>query len=262
MGMRECSHCGVVDVTLFACSRCKQTHYWTKSCQAIDWKNHHKTSCKKINQLNASQTAVKLEKKKKLQIIDKNECANCSAQGSCLLACSRCKLTSYCSKACQFQHWSAIGGHKRFCVAKDQRFPEKPDHAGLQNETKCVICQESLLKLSQLSLPCSHVFHSNCVTKLCEFSAIQVCPICRTSIPKDLDSDGIFEDAFDKYMDLMDEVDQGESTWESLLSDQKMKEILKLLVSVTNKGNSDACVLIGNIYHSSKAMVQERSPSG
>ena len=43
-------------------------------------------------------------------------CANCGAADLPLNACDRCKITQYCGKACQVQHWKH-GGHKERCVA-------------------------------------------------------------------------------------------------------------------------------------------------
>ena len=47
-------------------------------------------------------------------------CGQCgiSEQGTTFNHCSRCKVVSYCSKACQKQHWR--GGHKDTCQAASE----------------------------------------------------------------------------------------------------------------------------------------------
>lgn len=50
-------------------------------------------------------------------------CGNCACvqmEGKKYDKCSRCLGVSYCSKACQVQHWKAAGGHKQACVVKSK----------------------------------------------------------------------------------------------------------------------------------------------
>ena len=199
----RCANCGVADVALFACSICKQTFYCSKICQTDDWKKTHKASCKELsvqpNDLKAATEVDKLEHKKKVQVGDVNECANCGTQATPLSKCSRCKLTSYCCQACQRQHWSAVGGHKKFCVSANQRSPDPDFPVDAQNEVKCAICQEMLLVLDQTVLPCLHAFHSRCITNLRESGIVQACPICRSSISEEVGTDYIFETEEDNY---------------------------------------------------------------
>ena len=52
-------------------------------------------------------------------------CWNCRkhVDRSTLMACSSCKVTLYCSRKCQKEHWSAFGGHKEECsqMVEDQK---------------------------------------------------------------------------------------------------------------------------------------------
>ena len=75
------------------------------------------------------------------------ECANCSLPeqpGVALRPCSRCKLVRYCGTECQVQHWKKGGGHRKFCVAPDQR---KPQPAAQEDEVEgptCAICMAKM----------------------------------------------------------------------------------------------------------------------
>ena len=47
------------------------------------------------------------------------QCGRREGQGETFNHCSRCKVVSYCSEACQKQHWR--GGHKDTCQAASER---------------------------------------------------------------------------------------------------------------------------------------------
>jgi len=135
-----------------------------------------------------------LENKKNVKSFDDKECANCGEKKTLLSKCSRCKLTNYCCQACQHQHWSAVGGHKLFCVSANQRSPDKMISFQEENGFNCAICQENLFASSQFALPCSHAYHLQCITKLRETSGnIQSCPVCRSQVSNDVDIEVIFK---------------------------------------------------------------------
>ena len=46
------------------------------------------------------------------------QCGKTEEPGETFNHCSRCKVVSYCSKACQKQHWR--GGHKDTCQAASE----------------------------------------------------------------------------------------------------------------------------------------------
>jgi hypothetical protein len=106
-----------------------------------------------------------------------------------LQACSRCRLVAYCSKACQVAHWK--NGHKQACIAVQDRKPDSSintwnETQEVKNKTAdviCVICLETLKESSTCTLPCTHSFHSRCVSNLRSQAASQVCPLCRTDLP-------------------------------------------------------------------------------
>jgi len=129
------------------------------------------------------------------------ECANCLApdgrHGVTLKACTRCKTTHYCGRACQTTHWKA--GHKRFCVTPEDRVPQLPpefpsearisahnwrEELESAGANECPICLELLdSNTSCCTLPCYHTFHASCVKELRSFGVKQVCPMCRAELP-------------------------------------------------------------------------------
>ena len=180
-----CHNCGTADIALQVCSGCKQVSYCSKLCQKDDWKRNHKESC--MNSLKLLVVDPKKshhhesDRQKKSTNSGEKECANCGVQGTHLSICSRCKLTPYCCVACQLQHWSSIGGHKKFCISLYQRHTGIVLDSDIVGAVRCAICQESLLVRSSSVLKCSHAFHSDCLSNLRESDIAQTCPVCRLS---------------------------------------------------------------------------------
>ena len=52
-------------------------------------------------------------------------CGRAEDQGEKFFHCARCKVVSYCSKACQVNHWKR-GGHKQECAPPEAQEPAKP----------------------------------------------------------------------------------------------------------------------------------------
>ena len=119
------------------------------------------------------------------------QCTNCGIVGS-PYACSRCKMVHYCSKACQEQHWKATGGHKRFCVPKEQRKPQptksKQESLDDKSSRNCAICLENVSVAISCTLHCFHTFHIKCVKSLRALNVTQTCPTCRAQLPRDLEN--------------------------------------------------------------------------
>ena len=127
-------------------------------------------------------------KKKEKQNFQKGECSNCGKSDN-LKSCARCQLVQYCNTACQKQHWNAIGGHKKFCVSKEERkrVLTSPDYLTHADSTHiCSICIEEILKGSTcdivVSHSCKHEFHIKCFALLCESGSNNRCPVCRVDI--------------------------------------------------------------------------------
>ena len=110
------------------------------------------------------------------------DCANCGApelpDGKPHRMCSRCKMTFYCSAECQKTHWKT-GGHKQHCVRAEDRRVKDCDAAdgggaaAAAEEPECAICMEPLSRSPSQTLPCTHVYHIECVGRLRSFGISQ-----------------------------------------------------------------------------------------
>ena len=143
------------------------------------------------------------------------DCANCGAPEGSIpgvkkpSACGRCKMTFYCSTKCQKQHWKA-GGHKQHCVAVAERsVPDRPASSGgggggggaaAAEGDECAICLGALSQSPSQTLPCTHVYHRECVEKLRSFGISQACPMCRAELPPGPEK--LFEDAMRRWFVL------------------------------------------------------------
>lgn len=128
-----CASCGATPNSgLCACKRCHKASYCNQKCQLDHW-HTHKTLCKttklasevgaaidtttkpegvdKTTKL-ASEGGVAVDQNTKLEL----HCASCGCRhpekGKKLLACTKCYMTVYCSKACQKKDWKM---HKQSC---------------------------------------------------------------------------------------------------------------------------------------------------
>jgi len=127
------------------------------------------------------------------------ECVNCiqelSSENS--FSCGRCKITKYCSKPCQKQHWK---DHKRFCIKPEDRTVQKCQTTttssifSIMNE--CLFCFEDISNLPRCNinctrhtiskLGCGHEFHTRC---LVEYKKnYEYCPICKLDMKLNLNS--------------------------------------------------------------------------
>ena len=166
-----------------------------------------------------------------------NVCAHCLApegsHGVVLKACTRCKATHYCGRACQTAHWRA--GHKQFCVTPEERAPQPASSTRMQppeedlRPVECAVCLDPLASGAALcTLPCTHTFHASCVEGLRSFGIQQVCPMCRVELPPGPEK--LLEEASQRYFDVKRRVDRGEASWGALTKAQQreMDEVLRL----------------------------------
>ena len=261
-----CANCGANAIQ--ACSGCKLVCYCSKECQKDDWKKCHKFFCTKqgIEDVPKASAEQEATNQKKTTNSGEKECANCRVQGNNLKIsmCSRCQLTSYCSKSCQLQHWSAVGGHKKFCVSASVKLPVPiiiASPPSSENEFKCAVCQDKLLAQSSSILACSHIFHSDCLTTLRESNITQLCPICRSPLSEGKDIESVYNDAAARLKVLAELVGKDGLSWALLTSKQRkeMGEIHQLLLIAANLGHADAQVGLGLFY--AKSYVGNRSYS-
>ena len=123
------------------------------------------------------------------------DCASCGASEGSIpgikkhSACGRCKMTYYCSPKCQKGHWKN-GGHKQHCVNREDRRAVEGGRssggkdgtsasggsAAAAEEPECAICLEPLSQSPSQTLPCTHVYHCECVERLRSFGISRACP--------------------------------------------------------------------------------------
>ena len=228
-----CACCATFTVHLFKCSLCKQTGYCSKKCQEIDCKKCHKLLC--IRGQSIPNSDLK-ETSKKVESVNYEECANCGSKskGRVLSKCSRCKKTSYCSKPCQAQHWSAVGGHKKFCLLSIKRSPDEFLIVPSEDGAKCVICQENLFDSFEkdLVLPCTHVFHAECIWNLCGSGGNFACPLCRAPFTSRKEDHVIDMESIQyRYFKISEAVDNGDCSWDSLtpIHRTEINEVISIL---------------------------------
>ncbi|KAK3098530.1 hypothetical protein FSP39_020369 [Pinctada imbricata] len=123
----SCENCKEKSKNLRRCTGCFEVYYCSKVCQASNWKTHKK-ACKQskpkksdITQ-NPPSTSKDVSSSTTTQGNEtrngsERKCTVCDVMGE-MKFCQRCKVTPYCSKACQSQHWTA---HKEWCNAEGKR---------------------------------------------------------------------------------------------------------------------------------------------
>lgn len=143
-------------------------------CKSFEKGLHYRFS-DNVNAFGMSTTSM-FERAK--QVCSWKECANCGIDVTdCLKYCGRCKVSCYCSRACQSQHWKQ--GHKRFCVPVAEQKVERLSE--VDSSTKCAVCLENYTS-EMKTLKCGHVLHETCVWLVEMFCNAKACPICRASL--------------------------------------------------------------------------------
>ncbi len=183
------------------------------------------------------------------------ECANCltpeGQHGVTLKACTRCKATHYCGRACQTAHWRA--GHKQFCVTPKERAPKPtPSVAPVVTEYKraneCAICLDPFSSGDVCTLPCTHTFHAACVEGLRSFGVKQVCPMCRMVLPPGPEK--LYTEAMQRYLVIAQRSQRGATSWGALTNaDQReMDEVVSLWREAAELGYAEAQYALGKFF--------------
>ena len=212
-----------------------------------------------------------LKKDKDSSAPEAKECTNCLApegrHGVTLKACTRCKATHYCGRACQTAHWK--GGHRQFCVTPKERTPQPaltsqpssgaPVDLEEQQSVECAICLDPLDSKAVCTLPCTHKFHASCVEGLRSFGTKQVCPMCRVDLPPGPEK--LHEEALRRYFEVKRRVDRGEVSWGALpmVEQREMNEVVKLWRLAAEQGHVDAQFNLGCMYENGRGVKQDYS---
>ena len=212
------------------------------------------------------------------------DCANCGAPEGKVYGvtvhrpCSKCGITYYCSVICQKHHWKE-GGHKKHCVAKEERSAasasasaaaaaEDDDGGGAgasgggsstakaknkarDKDNECAICLEDLddpeFGPAQI-LDCTHRFHRACVEELRSRGVQQACPMCRAKLPDSAEK--MFADGCTIYIPIERRVQQGDGSWGPLSRRQQrqMDEVVRLWEGAAEQGYAPAQYNLSIMY--------------
>jgi len=194
-------------------------------------------------------------------------CSNCnSPQGSAgapkLSACARCGLAVYCSRECQRDHWK--GGHKKHCVTKAERVPQKQEplrkdgvfETAVTAGTECSICLDSMSKASSCTLSCGHMFHISCMAEVRHMGLNKVCPLCRTSLTAGPQK--LFYEALGRYMVVQRMVEQGQVSW-SALSASAQRDVDVAVATwrtAADQGDEEAQMTLGSLFDEGRGVVR------
>ena len=146
-------------------------------------------------------------------------------------------MTFYCSTQCQKQHWKT-GGHKQHCVAVADRRVAGGDNgdgslgggggAAASEEPECAICFEALSQSPSQTLPCTHVYHRECVERLRSFGISQACPMCRAELPPGAEK--LHDDAILRWLVLEKRYGQGDGKpWRRVSNDGDRRELVEVM---------------------------------
>ncbi|RHZ02046.1 hypothetical protein DYB35_010871, partial [Aphanomyces astaci] len=73
--------------------------------------------------------------------------------------------------------------YRRITANMNERFPSPTEDEMNETDRICIICREEMTLDSSKKLPCSHIFHLNCLRMWLQRQ--QTCPTCRSNIPVD-----------------------------------------------------------------------------
>ena len=202
------------------------------------------------------------------------DCATCGASEGSLPgipihnACSKCKVTFYCSTKCQKQHWKK-GGHKLQCAAlvgevttpkaggvelKTATPTAAPSPPAATSEKLCACCMDPLPATGSdiLQMPCAHHCHGVCLRKLDSLGVKEPCLLCcsKELVPGPAQ---VHEKALRRFIVLHYRYNQGEDKpWRKIATAddrREMGEVLRLLRDAATQGNhADAQYSLGFMH--------------
>ena len=201
-------------------------------------------------------------------------CANCSAPeilGALVyLVCGRCRVTWYCGRNCQKNHWKH-GGHKVSCVTPAERSlvavaaaaaaaqaDKSMSAEGREVDEECAVCMEIMDALSLCTLPCTHRFHVECLKKWRSFGN-PTCPLCRDELPPGPDQ--LFAEACWFLCRIDRRVRRADGSWLGVLTagqQETMNEVKRLLALAAEQGHADAQFNLGGMYYKGHGVSQDR----
>ncbi|ETW08937.1 hypothetical protein H310_01419 [Aphanomyces invadans] len=76
--------------------------------------------------------------------------------------------------------------YRRITANMNERFPNPTEEEMNETDRICIICREEMTLETAKKLPCTHIFHLNCLRMWLQRQ--QSCPTCRSNIPIDVNS--------------------------------------------------------------------------
>jgi len=214
--------------------------------------NTKKSASGKKKTTTKKKKATKTKKKKGGFNPEARVCANCSAPeilGALVyLVCGRCRVTWYCGRNCQKNHWKH-GGHKVSCVTPAERSlvavaaaaaaaqaDKSMSAEGREVDEECAVCMEIMDPLSLCTLPCTHRFHVECLKKWRSFGN-PTCPLCRDELPPGPGQ--LFAEACWFLCRIDRRVRRADGSWGNLTAGQQetMNEVVRLLGLAAEQGH-------------------------
>lgn len=133
---------------------------------------------------------------------------------------------------------------------------------------ECSICLNPLTPATSCTLPCSHVFHIECVEELRKFRALNknrikeiksMCPLCRTELPPDPSK--LFDAGARLYFIIDAQVESGCVTWGSLSREQlkSLEEVARFWRAAADQGHSEAAYNLGALFQAGRGVRQSDS---
>ena len=244
----DCAWCGAKEGSIPGipkhkpCGRCKITSYCSIGCQKRHWKEGgHKQHCVAPADRKASAALAGAQKVEAAKLDTKvDQSARARTRGT------------------------AAGGNndEHATPAKSDRGAESVGRAVFKNrddddDDECAMCLESLASAKVLKLPCSHVYHAQCVVKLREFGIQQVCPLCRADLPPGPDQ--LFNDASYRYIRLQCRYGRGnDKPWRPIAAEDRafMEEMVSMLEEAADQGHANAQCNLGVMYDKGNIVAQ------
>ncbi|KAI9914341.1 hypothetical protein PsorP6_006885 [Peronosclerospora sorghi] len=71
--------------------------------------------------------------------------------------------------------------YRKITANLNERFPDPTEQELQETDRTCIICREEMTRIACKKLPCSHIFHVDCLKMWVQRQ--QTCPTCRSTIP-------------------------------------------------------------------------------
>lgn len=121
----------------------------------------------------------------------------------------------------------------------------------------CPICLDPMgTSLPFCKLPCSHIFHECCLSKLRAVGVSQTCPMCRAPLPPC--PHDLFDEALEYYADIEAQVAGGDASWDQLTLTQQLQMDLaiNLWQTAADSGLKEAAYNLALMFRLGRGVAQ------